>query len=92
MSSIIRTNIFAEEKKEFASYLKATGFNKFELTTTGDGLYLILEFKTSASIMNYKLRGVEESYKATRSNVYYYDLDHSWDEEADVFFGDEDDQ
>ena len=88
MSNMVRTSIFAEDKREFTSFLKDEGFSNFRLTPTGNRIFLDIEFKTPASIMNYKLRGVETKFKASRSNTYYYDLDQDWDDEADEFFGD----
>lgn len=88
MTGIVRTKIFAGEEREFRTFLEGIGFSGFVLTPTHDKLYLNIEFKTPASIMNYKLRAVEESYRASRSNAYYYDLDQSWDDEVNDFFGD----
>lgn len=88
MAGAIRTKIFAGEEREFRTFLENSGFSHFRLTSKQDEIYLKIEFKTPASIMNYKLRAVEESYRASRSNAYYYDLDQSWDDEADDFFGD----
>ncbi len=90
MTGAIHTKIFATEEKEFRTFLEAAGFSKFWLTPTQDKIYLSIEFKIPASIMNYKLRAIEETYRVSRSNVYYYDLDQSWDDEANDFFGNTD--
>ncbi len=92
MSSIVRTKIYDEEKKAFRSYMLAAGFSNFSLITQKNGLYLNIEFPTPESVFNYRLRGIENSYMATRSNTYFYDLDQDWDDEANKFFGDEDDR
>ncbi len=91
MTNIIRTTIYAAEKKEFRLFLKNAGFDNFDLFPNKNNMYLNISFHTPATIMNYTLRGVENDYKSTRSNTYYYDLDQSWDDEAGEFFGDEND-
>jgi len=90
MANIICTKIFANEKREFRKFLMAAGFNGFELAISSDEVYLTITFENPASVMNFKLRGIENDYKHFRSNVYYYDLDQSWDDEADNYFGDDD--
>ena len=89
MASIIRTKIFANELRDFRKFLNEAGFEDFHLTIASDETYLTIEFENPASVMNYKLRGIESNYKHYRSNVYYYDLDQSWDSEADDYFGDD---
>jgi hypothetical protein len=91
MTNMIRTRVFAEEEKEFRLYLENSGFSDFDLFPNKDAIYLNILFHKPATIMNYTLRGIESKYRATRSNTYYYDLDQDWDDEADLFFGDEDD-
>ena len=91
MTNIIRTKIYAEEEKEFRKFLEDAGFSNFDLFPNKDKIYLNISFHAPATIMNYKLRGVENNYKASRSNTYYYDLDQDWDDEAGDFFGDEND-
>lgn len=91
MTNIIRTKIYAEEEKEFRSFLESAGFSNFDLFPNKDGIYLNILFLTPATIMTYTLRGIETDYKSTRSNTYYYDLDQDWDDEAGNFFGDNDD-
>jgi len=90
MSNIICTKIFASELRDFRKYLQAAGFDGFHLDVASDGVYLTITFENPASVMNFKLRGIENDYKHFRSNVYYYDLDQSWDDEADDYFGDDD--
>lgn len=92
MSSIVHTKIYNDEKKTFKSFMLAAGFADFSLTTEKNGLYLNIEFTTPESIFNYRLRGIESAYMATRSNTYFYDLDHDWDDEANKFFGGDDDR
>ena len=91
MTNIIRTKIYAEEEKEFRLFLENAGFSNFDLFANKDKIYLNICFHTPATIMTYTLRGVENDYKASRSNTYYYDLDQDWDDEAGDFFGDEND-
>lgn len=91
MTNIIRTKIYADEEKEFRLFLKGAGFNNFDLFPSKDKIYLNICFQTPATIMNYRLRGVETEYKSSRSNTYYYDLDQDWDDEANDFFGSEND-
>lgn len=90
MASIVRTTIFTDEEKEFRMFLDNAGFSDFTLFPNKGGIYLNIQFHKPAAIMNYTLRGVEADYKATHSNTYYYDLDQDWDDEANNFFGDED--
>ncbi len=92
MSNIVRTKIYKEEKKAFKSFMVAAGFADFSLVGQKTGLYLNIEFTTPESVFNYRLRGIEGAYMATRSSTYFYDLDHDWDDEAKDFFGDEDDR
>jgi len=92
MSSIVRTKIYTEEKKAFRSFMLDAGFADFSLVARKNDLYLSIEFATPESVFNYRLRGIENAYMATRSNTYFYDLDHDWDDEARDFFGDDDDR
>lgn len=91
MASIVQTKVYSEERKEFRAYLIATGFADFSLVKPKKELYLHVEFETPESVFNYKLRGIEEAYKATRGHRYYSDLDQSWDDEAAEFFGEDED-
>lgn len=70
----------------------AAGFKDFTLVKPRKELHLQVEFKTPESVFNYKLRGVEEAYKASRGNRYYSDLDQDWDDEAEEFFGDDEER
>lgn len=91
MASIVSTKIYSEERKEFRAYLLAVGFTGFTLTKPKKDLYLQVEFDAPESVFNYKLRGIEEAYKATRGHRYYSDLDQGWDDEAAEFFGENED-
>ena len=92
MASIVNTKIYSEERKEFHAYMIAVGFNDFTLVKPRKDVYLQVEFETPESVFNYKLRGVEEAYKASRGNRYYSDLDQDWDDEAEEFFGDDEER
>lgn len=92
MSNIVRTKIYNEEKKAFKSFMLTAGFADFSLISPKNGLYLNIEFATTQSVFNYRLRGIEDAYMSTRSNTYFYDLDHDWDDEANEFFGDNNDR
>lgn len=91
MASIVQTKIYSEERTEFRAYLLAAGFNDFALVKPKKELYLQVEFDTPESVFNYKLRGIEEAYKASRGHRYYSDLDQPWDDEAAEFFGENED-
>lgn len=91
MSSIIHTKIYNDEKKAFKFFMLNAGFSDFSLTTQKNDLYLNIVFSTPESVFNYRLRGIESAYMATRSSTYFYDLDHDWDDEAQECFGDKDD-
>ena len=91
MSSILRTSIFNDDEKDFRSFLEKEGFSGFDLFSSNKKMYLNIQFETDAGLFNYKLRGVESAYRATRSNKYYYDLDQNFDDEADEFFGNDSD-
>ena len=91
MASIVQTEVYIEERKEFRAYLLAAGFKDVTLLKPKREMYLQLEFEAPESVFNYKLRGIEGAYKATRGNRYYSDLDQDWDDEAAEFFGEEDD-
>jgi len=91
VSSIHRTSIFNDDEKDFRSFLEKEGFSSFDLFSSKGSTYLNIQFETDAGLFNYKLRGVENAYRATRSNKYYYDLDQDFDDEADEFFGNDSD-
>ena len=91
MASIVQTKIYKEERSEFRAYLIATGFTGFALITPKKDLFLQVEFEVPQSVFNYRLRGIEEAYKATRGHRYYSDLDQPWDDEAAEFFGENED-
>jgi len=91
MASIVGTKIYSEERKEFKAYLIAAGFTGFALVKPRKDLYLQVQFDAPESVFNYKLRGIEEAYKATRGNRYFSDLDQDWDDEAAEFFGENED-
>lgn len=91
MVSIIRTSIFKDDANDFENFLKSHGFTKFHLfPTSSDSVYLNIHFEIDASLFTYKLRDMEGAYKDLHSNTYYYDLDHNFDDEADEFFGNDD--
>lgn len=92
MASIVRTTVYADEEKEFRMFLEDKGFSEITLFPNKGGIYLNIQFHKPAAIMNYTLRGVESEYKSQHSNTYFYDLDQDWDDEADDFFGDDDDR
>jgi hypothetical protein len=92
MASVVQTKIYSEERKEFQAYMIAVGFTDFKLVKPRKDLYLRVEFETPESVFNYKLRGVEEAYKASRGNRYYSDLDQDWDDEAEEFFEDDEER
>lgn len=91
MSNVLRTTIFNDDERDFRSFLEKEGFSGFVLTQTKGKTYLNIQFETDTGLFNYKLRGVENAYRSTRSNKYYYDLDQDFDDEADEFFGDDND-
>lgn len=91
MSSILRTSIFTEDESDFRDFLESEGFSGFTLFPANGKVYLNIQFVTDTGLFNYKLRGIEEDFRAMRSNTYYYDLDNDFDAEADEFFGDDSD-
>jgi len=91
MVSIIRTSIYKDDAVEFQNFLESHGFSKFHLfQSSQESLYLNIHFENNASLFSYKLRDMENKYKDLHSNTYYYDLDESFDNEADEFFGKDD--
>lgn len=90
VANMIQTSIFAKEEAEFRKFLESEGFSGFQLFPDLNEMYLNIYFDNPATIMNYTLRGVEDEYKVQRANEYYYDLDQDWDDEAEEFFGNDD--
>jgi len=90
MSNIVRTKIYTDEEHLFQKFMVEAGFKNFTLIPQRNGLCLNIEFDTPQSVFTYTLRGIEAAYMRTRSSTYFYDLDQGWDDEADEFFGDED--
>ena len=91
MVSIIRTSIYADDMSDFRNFLESHGFTNFHLfPTNSDGLHLNIHFENNASLFRYKLRDIEGQYMDQHSNTYYYDLDQSFDDEAQEFFGNDD--
>lgn len=92
MVSTISTKILTKDQQEFYKFLEGAGFSDFHLfPIKEDSVYLNLQFDTDSSLFTYKLRGVEEKFRAMHSNTYYYDLDQDFDSEADEFFGNDSD-
>ena len=92
MVSIIRTTIYTDDLEDFRRFLENEGFSNFHLfPSKTNNLYLNIHFEKKASLFSYKLRDVEGEYKNLHSNTYYYDLDQSFDDEAEEFFGDDGD-
>lgn len=92
MVSVISTKIFTEDERDFRKYLESEGFANFHLfPSNGENVYLNLQFEQNASSFTFKLRGMEQNFRAMHSNTYYYDLDQNFDDEADEFFGNDSD-
>jgi len=88
-ASIIRTKIRASDEAEYKAFLKERGFDNVELFPSKKHSNLNIYFEKPAEMMTYTLRGLEQSFMASRSHVYYYDLEDPFDELGDIF-GDED--
>lgn len=84
-----KTEILVDDEKEFRLFLKERGFGNIEVFSSEKDEYLYLYFDNAAQYMKYKLRGIEQSFMATRSHTYYYDLDQPFDELDDIFGEDE---
>lgn len=87
---VIDTKVFASEKIKFASFLQEHGFENVEISAPEDAIYLRLQFFSKGELMRYELCNIEQRYLVSRSDVYFYDLDQSWDGEVDGFFGPDD--
>lgn len=85
-----KTTILAEDEQDFSNYLLARGFKGFTLAPNRTGTYLTLSFEDPKEIMQYRLKAVEERFKAARSNTYFYDLEENWDEAEEFFNGESD--
>ncbi len=88
-ASIIKTEILASDELEYKAYLKENGFERVEIFASTKHPYLNIYFENPAEYMVYALRGVEQRFMSSRSHVYYYDLEDTFDDLEDIF-GDED--
>ena len=92
MVSVISTKIFSEDEQDFRKYLESEGFANFHLFPSNkNNVYLNLQFEQKASTFTFKLRGIEQNFRAMHSNTYYYDLDQDFDDEANELFGNDSD-
>ena len=89
VARIITTKIRASDEAEYRAYLKELGFEKVDLFPSKAHSNLNIYFENPAEVMTYTLRGVEQAFMASRSHIYFYDLDEPFDELGDIF-GDED--
>lgn len=86
-ASIIKTDIYARDELEFRAYLKERGFSNVELFPSKRHNFLNIYFENPAEYMKYTLRGIEQEFMASRSHVYFYDLEDDFD--VGDIFGDE---
>ncbi len=88
-ASTITTSIRSEDLVEFRNYLLGRGYTEISVFEAKDKLSIYFENPVEA--MTFRLKGIEEDYKALRSKEYFYDLHDTWnEEEARSFFGNED--
>jgi hypothetical protein len=87
---VIDTKVFASEKIRFGIFLKDVGLENVEIIAPDDAIYLKLQFFSKGDLLRYQICNVEQRYLHARSDVYFYDLEQSWDNEVDEYFRSDD--